>query len=111
MSDDDALVARLRAGLPEGWRMVQTNDLGEIGDFAEILQHRFLLIDLDATRAFDPLAAIRQVRAEMMLNIAIFCFGGSAQARDAARLARADRCFERSEIAERIAAFCEQFGW
>lgn len=111
MSDDDALVAQLREALPEGWSLTQANDLAEIGGFAEVLQHRFLLLDLDATAAFDPPDVVRRVRGEMMLNIAIFCFGGTPQARDTARLARADRFFERGEIAGRLAALCEQFGW
>lgn len=111
MSDDDALVAELRAALPEGWSMVQANDLSEIGGFEEVLQHRFILLDLDATAAFDPLDVIRQARGEMMLNIAILCFGGTPEERDRARLARADRFFDRREIAGRLAAFCEQFGW
>jgi len=111
MSDDDALAAQLRAGLPENWSTVQTDDLSKIGGFEEVLQHRFLLLDLDATAAFDPLDVIRRARGEMMLNIAIFCFGGTPQARDAARLARADRFFERGEIAGKLAEFCEQFGW
>jgi hypothetical protein len=70
-----------------------------------------ILLDLDARVAFHPLETIEPVRGEMMLNIAIFCFGGSALARDQARRARADRFFERTEIADRLAAFCEQFGW
>lgn len=48
---------------------------------------------------------------DLMLNIAIFCFGGTAEARDDARLSRADRFFERAEIATKLALFCEQFGW
>jgi hypothetical protein len=47
----------------------------------------------------------------MMLNVPIFCCGGDAGRRDAARLARADRFFERGELAARLPAFCEQFGW
>lgn len=111
MSADDALVAALRAALPEGWSMVQTNALAEIGGFEEVLQHRFILLDLDARSAFDPLEALRELRVEMMLNVPVFCFGGSPEARDAARLARADRFFERGEIVERLGSFCEQFGW
>jgi hypothetical protein len=108
---DDTLVARLRARVPEGWSMVQTSDLNEIGGFQDVLQHRFILLDLDAGSAFDPLAVLRQVRGEMMLNIAIFCFGGTAAVRDAARLARGDRFFDRDEVGEKLASFCEQFGW
>jgi hypothetical protein len=111
MSGDAALAAALRAALPQNWRMVQTNDLGELGGFQEVLQHRFILLDLDAGEAFDPLEAIRAVRMEMMLNVPIFCFGGSAQMRDEARLARADRFFERAGMVERMRQFCDQYGW
>ena len=111
MSGDDALAAALRAALPEGWRMVQTNDLNDLGGFQEVLQHRFILLDLDAGEALDPLETIRAVRMEMMLNVPIFCFGGSAEMRDEARLARADRFFERAEMVGRTRQFCDQYGW
>lgn len=80
-------------------------------DFAEVLQHRFVLLDLDEAEAFDPVAIIEMLRSELMLNVPIFCFGGDAARRDAARLARADRFFERAEIARILPRFCEQFGW
>jgi hypothetical protein len=111
MSGDDVLTAALRAALPEGWQMMQTNDLGELGGFQDILQYRFLLLDLDAGGAFDPLETIREVRMEMMLNLPILCFGGEAADRDEARLARADRFFERDEMVGRMRQFCEQYGW
>ena len=111
MSNDRALAAALRSRLPQGWSMIETADLAEIGDFADVLQCRFILLDLDAHEALDPLEAVRQVRGDMMLNLPIFCFGGTGELRDAARLARADRFFEREEIADRLAAFCGQFGW
>lgn len=111
MSGDAVLAAALRAALPENWRMVQTNDLDELGGFQEVLQHRFILLDLDAGEALDPLETIRAVRMEMMLNVPIFCFGGCAEVRDEARLARADRFFERAEMVERMLQFCDQYGW
>jgi hypothetical protein len=46
-----------------------------------------------------------------MLNIAILCVGGSKALRDAARLARADRFFERAEAVDRMQQFCAQYGW
>jgi hypothetical protein len=111
LSNDGVLVAQLRSRLPQGWTMSETTDLAELGGFADVLQYRFILLDLDAARALDPLEAVRQVRGDMMLNVPIFCFGGTPQLRDEARLARADRFFDRAEISDRLAAFCEQFGW
>lgn len=111
LSSDQALPAALRQALPEGWQMVEVRDLSEMGEFQDILLHRFILLDLDETAAFDPLEVIRQVRMDMMLNIAIFCFGGDAGLRDEARLARADRFFERSEIVEKMKLYCHQYRW
>jgi len=54
---------------------------------------------------------VREIRGEMLLNIPIFCFGGDAAARDAARLARADRFFERGELAAMLPRLCEGFAW
>lgn len=104
MSGDDALAAALRAALPENWQMVQTNDLGELGGFQDVLQYRFILLDLDAGEVFGPLETIREVRMQMMLNVPIFCFGG-----DAGR--RADRFSERAEMVGRMRQFCDQCGW
>ena len=100
----------LRRALPVGWEMTVATELGALGGFSDLLQYRFILVDLDAT-AFDPVAIIRVVRGELMLNVAIFCFGGAPTVRDAARLARADRFFTRDEIAHKLPSFCEQFGW
>lgn len=110
MSRDAATVDALRAALPPDWTLVETSDLESLGGFEEVLQFRFLLLDLDACAA-DPLDIIGQVRRELMLNLPILCFGGDDEARDAARLARADRFFERHEIVARLPQFCEQFGW
>lgn len=111
MSGDAALVQRVRAALPEGWQLVEATDLACLGDFAAVLLHRFILLDLDERTAFDPLALIRRLRTEMMLNIPIFCVGGTQAMRDGARLARADRYFERDEVAEVLPQLCKQFGW
>jgi hypothetical protein len=111
MTADDALVEALRRALPTGWEMRQTHDLAVLGGFEDILQYRFMLLDLDEHAAFDPAGAIVKVRMELMLNLAIFCFGGTPVQRDAARLARADRFFDREEMPQRLPEFCNQFGW
>jgi CheY-like chemotaxis protein len=85
-------------------------DVDALGGFEEILQHRFVLLDLDDP-AVDPIAAITHLRRDLMLNIAIVCLGGSKSLRDEARLARADRFFERAEAVERMRQFCAQYGW
>ena len=110
LATDASVVEALRRALPDGWGMTVATELGALGGYADLLQYRFLLVDLDAT-AFDAVAAIRAVRGELMLNLAIFCCGGTADARDAARLARADRLFTRDEMVAQLPAFCEQFGW
>jgi CheY-like chemotaxis protein len=110
VSTDQALERELRATLPEAWEMAVTTDLDAIGGFDELLQHRFLLLDLDWPGA-DPLATIEHVRRELMLNLAIVCLGGEPGLRDRARLARADRFYARAEAAATMRAFCDQFGW
>lgn len=112
MSRDEVLKARLREALPEGWTMAETLDLASLGEFQDILLYRFLLLDLDALDDdFDPQEVIRTVRMELMLNLPVFCFGGSADERDAARLNRADRFFEREEMVQRLLQFCAQYAW
>lgn len=110
LSNDDALAAPLAAALPERWEMTRAADVEQLGGFEEILQHRFLVLDLESGPV-DPVAAITTLRRELMLNIAIVCLGGSKATRDAARLARADRFFERAEAVERMRQFCAQYGW
>jgi hypothetical protein len=90
--------------------MTVAADVDALGGFAEILQHRFLLLDLDDP-ALDPAAAVTQLRRDLMLNVAVVCLGGTQALRDAARLARADRFFERAEAVERMRQFCAQYGW
>lgn len=110
LTGDDALATALAAALPQGWEMTRAADVEALGGFEEILQHRFLLLDLEDA-ASGPVAAITTLRRDLMLNIAIVCLGGSKALRDAARLARADRFFERAEAVERMRQFCAQYGW
>lgn len=109
-SSDAQLKVLLRGSIPDAWEMVQTTELAALGDFAAVLQYRFLILDLEDA-AFDPLDIIDTVRREMMLNIAILCLGGDSALRDAARLARADRFFERSAAVEVMLQFCSQYDW
>jgi CheY-like chemotaxis protein len=111
MSSDRDLVATLREAVPHGWQMEEVVDLDAVGGFQDILLYRFILLDLDEQAAFDPLEAIRRIRTDYLLNVPVLCFGGDAQARDEARLARADRFFEREEVVKMLPAFCERFGW
>ncbi|MDA8381626.1 MAG: hypothetical protein M0037_00870 [Betaproteobacteria bacterium] len=111
MTSDDRLLDRLKGELPAAWEMVATRDLETLGDYQDILLFRFLFLDLDEQAAFDPLDIVDTVRREHMLNLPIFCFGGSEALRDAARLARADRFFERDEVTGKVRLFCAQYRW
>ncbi|MCC6611214.1 MAG: hypothetical protein IT515_16275 [Burkholderiales bacterium] len=111
MTRDAALERALRAALPQGWEMTTTSALAALGGFDEILQHRFLLLDLEESEAFDPVEVLRELRFALMLNVPAFCFGGSPAQRDAARIARGDRFFNRAEIVERLPAICGQYSW
>ena len=108
-SDDAALRDEVARALPARWEATFAGSAAEVGEFQDVLLHRFALLDLDS--GADPVDTVREIRGEMLLNIPIFCFGGDAAARDAARLARADRFFERGEIVARLPALCEGFAW
>jgi hypothetical protein len=112
MTADAGLEQAFRAVLPEDWRLVCTLDLESLGGFQDVLQYRFLFLDLESlSDAFDPLDAIRLIRQEWMLNLAIFCIGGSEDERDEARLSRADRFFSRDEALTMLPRYCEQYRW
>lgn len=110
VSSDIVLAQTLEAALPERWQITRTTDPVLLGGFADLLQHRFMLLDLGDAQ-LDVLEVIDTVRRELMLNIAILCLGGDAAQRDAARLARADRFYERDEAVTVMRQFCEQYDW
>ena len=112
MAGDPELRAAVVAATPEGWGMTEATDLDSLGDWQEVLLHRFLLLSLDDDpRIEDPIELIDTLRQEYQLNIAIFCLGGSPERRDAARSARADRFFDRDTGLQRLPEFFAQFGW
>ncbi|HEY5637259.1 MAG TPA: hypothetical protein VIS77_10190 [Burkholderiales bacterium] len=108
---DADMLDTLRAALPEGWTLRAVTAFDAVGGFDEVLLHRFILLDLDAGEAIDPVGQVDTLRREMMVNVPVFCFGGSPDLRNAARLARADRFFERAEVATRVPDICGQFAW
>lgn len=103
LSDDAGLEREIAQLLPSGWG-INT----QLGEFHEVLLHRFVIVDLASPHA---VGAVRRIRSEMNLNVPVFCVGGDAAARDAARLARADRFLERSELGALLPQLCESFGW
>ncbi len=111
MTTDEAMRTQLGACVPPGWEMVVVRDLAEIGEWADILLYRFILIDLDDAGIAEPVETMRDLRMQYMLQIAVFCFGGDTNLRDEMRLNRADRFFERTDIIERLPQFLEQYGW
>ena len=110
-SADPALREVVAGSLPAGWQASYAASAADAGEFQEVLLHRFALIDLEPGDGSDPVETVREIRSEMLLNIPIFCVGGDAAARDAARLARADRFFERAELAALLPKLCEGFAW
>lgn len=111
MSADAGVGHALRARLAPGWEMIEALDIDAVGGFADVLQLRFVLIDLDTGDARGAIDAIARIRTELMVNVPIFCFGGDAAARGEARMSGADRLFERDTLVERLPEFCVQFGW
>jgi hypothetical protein len=111
MASDPELRAVVVTTTPEGWEMTEATDLDDLGDWQEVLLHRFMLLNLDDPEIADPIALIDTLRREYQLNIAVFCLGGSQERRDAARSARADRFFDRDVGLQRLPEFFAQFGW
>lgn len=110
-SNDEATIQAIAATLPEQWSMVAINDLEAMGDWHEVLLHRFVLLDLDEIDSFDPLDIIRTIRMKYMINTPVFCFGGDQDIQDEMRIARADRFFSREELPNRMAGFYTSLGW
>lgn len=101
----------LQAALPGGWEWLECLDCDELGGFEEVLQLRFMLVDLEHSTLWDAIEGIAHVRSLLMLNVPIFCFGGDAQQRNRARMAGADRFFAFPELVAQLPEFCQQFGW
>jgi len=108
---DSDLRAAISGALPSGWGVTHARRIADVGGFQDVLLHRMVLLDLDERVAFDPVETIEEIRSGLMLNIPVFCLGGDPATRDAARLARADRFFERSEIEALVPRLCGQFDW
>lgn len=111
MSRDRQVLERFQECTPDSWEMVAVTDLDEIGEWHEILLHRFILIDLDEVEVFDPLDVIRILRMQYQINTPVFCFGGDEDIRDEMRYARADRFFDREEMIGMLPRFLEQYAW
>lgn len=108
---DPDLSDAIAGALPSGWEVTRARRVADVGAFQDVLLHRMVLLDLDEHEAFDPVETVEEIRSGLMLNIPVFCFGGDPATRDAARLARADRFFERSEIEALVPRLCGQFDW
>ncbi len=112
VSTDEPFVGALRGALPPDWQMQLTLDLDALGSFDQLLLYRFVFLDLDCEApGFDAQDVLRKIRMEWMLNVPVFCFGGTPDQQDEARLNRADRFFRPDEAGERLQQFCRQFGW
>jgi len=111
MTTDQTMIEKLKAKTPSAWHCRVVTDLEQLGEWHEVLLHRFLLLDLDEIDAFDPIDVIHILRREFQINIGVFCFGGDDDIQDEMRLARADRFFGREEMAERLPEFIRQYDW
>lgn len=110
-SADAQAVKAMRALLPEDWEWLDHLDCKELGSFEDVLQLRFIVIDLAPATTWDPIGNITHVRAELALNVPILCFGGLREQRDRARMAGADRLFEFDELLAELPELFGQFGW
>lgn len=111
MTADPVIHQRLEAVTPPAWHCITVTELEDLGEWHEVLLHRFLLLDLDEVDAFDPIDVIRVLRQQHQINIPVFCFGGDEDIQDEMRLARADRFFGRDEMVARLPEFFRQYDW
>jgi hypothetical protein len=111
MSTASNAILAIHGVLVEGWEALDGLSPDEVGGFEELLQLRFVVIDLAPSSDWDGLGAIAQIRSRHMLNVPIFCFGGDKERRDEARRCGADRCFDLPDLLEALPEFCRQFGW
>ena len=111
MTTDDTLVEAARAVTPEDWQPVPVSDLEQVGEWNDILLHRFLILDADEVAAFDPVETVRLLRREYMVNIPVIAVGGDQGLRDELKMERADRFFEREQVGELVSAFTGQYDW
>lgn len=109
-SSNQALQETIRGYQAEGWEMVCAASLDELGDWGNILLHRFMLLDLGDS-GIDAHAVLKQLRYEMQLNIPVFCLGGDEALHAALRSDRADRFLRPDEFAEFFPAIFDQYGW
>jgi len=110
ITTDDRLGGELQAAAGENWQVAVFPAIEDAGEWNEILLYRFILMDLDEA-AGDPVAQVERIRVEYMINTPIFCFGGSKEVRDQARLKGGDRFFDRDEIVGKLPEFMEALGW
>lgn len=110
MTSDPAWKAVVSQMVPAEWSCTVATDLTEVGEWNDILLYRFLVLDAEDS-SFDPAEIVRALRTEFMLQIAVFVFGGSADLRDELRLARADRFYERDQVATVLPQFFTQYRW
>ena len=111
MTTDQDMIERLLAVTPPEWKQVVCTDFDELGEWGDVLLHRFILLDLDEWEVFDPLDVIRVLRMQYQINTPVFCFGGDEDIQDEMRLARADRFFGRDEMVEKLPEFLRQYDW
>jgi hypothetical protein len=111
MTTDESLMETARAVTPDDWQPVAVSDLEQVGEWNDILLHRFLILDADEAAAFDPVETVRLLRREYMVNIPVIAVGGDQGLRDELKMERADRFFEREQVGEVVSAFTGQYDW
>ncbi|MFZ1910153.1 MAG: hypothetical protein WAU52_13820, partial [Burkholderiales bacterium] len=72
-SHDAALREDVARSLPEGWQASYAASASDVGEFQDVLLHRFALLDLEPGDGSDPVETVREIRSGMLLNIPIFC--------------------------------------
>ncbi|MHB1515165.1 MAG: hypothetical protein ACYCVY_05530 [Acidiferrobacteraceae bacterium] len=110
VTSDPEFRASVEETIPKGWSMQVVTDLAEVGEWSDILLHRFIILDSDDP-GIDAVDTVVRLRTDLMLQVAVFSFGGSVAQRDELRLARADRFYERSQVGQVLPQCFAQYGW
>ncbi len=110
VTSDPAFRASVEETIPKDWSMQVVTDLAEAGEWSDILLHRFIILDSDDP-GIDAVDTVVRLRTDLMLQVAVFSFGGSVAQRDELRLARADRFYERSQVGQVLPQFFAQYAW
>ncbi len=109
MSPDATLAERVAEVLGGEWEVERVDTIDALEEWHELLLRRFMVLDLEAGGAYDPLDVVERIRLEYQINLPIFCIGGEAGLRAEVIASRADRALEREAFFPLLESIKAQF--